>query len=108
MKREYGPDEPSDPTITPNPRTSLYERICNNVALQISCRVLQGLACIVSLILFAIRLHSLHRLAQDIVDLATPNGAVLGILAAAVLYTLTSMLIRHLLENGGPKWLRFV
>lgn len=105
MKTEYGSNEPSDPTTAPTPRLSLYERICKNVPFQVSCRVLQCLSCIVSLVLFAIRLH---RLAQHVVDITTSNGAVMGILAAAVVYTLTSMLIKHLLKNGGPMWLRFV
>lgn len=105
MKNEISPDEPPSPSMAPAPKQSLYDRVCNNAPFQISCRVLQCLSCIVSLVLFALRLH---RLAQHLVDLSTSNGAVMGILAAAVVYTLTSMLIRHVLKNGGPMWLRFV
>ena len=36
------------------------------------------------------------------------NGAVEGILAAAVAYTLISMLLKFLLKSGGPKWLRLL
>lgn len=87
-------------------RPSLYERICHNKAFQSTCRVMQCLSCIVSLILFALRLH---RLAQHVIDTVTAsNGAVMGILAAAVLYTISGMIIRSALKNGGPMYLRFV
>lgn len=87
-------------------KPSLYDRICQNLPFQITCAALQCISCVVSLILFAIRLR---RLAQHAVDAVTAsNGAVMGILAAAVLYTIGKMIIRAALRNGGPMYLKFV
>lgn len=91
----------------PSPKKpSLYDRLCNNKTFQSVCRIMQMLSCTISLILFAIRLH---RLAGHVVDLITAsNGAVMGILAAAVVYSIAGIIIRMALKNGGPLYLRFV
>lgn len=91
---------------SPSKKPSLYDRICQSLPFQMTCAALQCISCIISLILFAIRLR---RLAQHAVDTVTAsNGAVMGILAAAVLYTIGKMIIRAALRNGGPMYLKFV
>ena len=67
-------------------------------------RVLQFLSSIISLGLFTARLVKILRLTQ----LAShSNGAVEGILAAAVLYSLMTMLMTFLLKHGAGKMLRW-
>ncbi|TKA70345.1 hypothetical protein B0A55_07418 [Friedmanniomyces simplex] len=68
-------------------------------------RVFQFLSPVISLGLFSSRLSKIARLSQRI---SKSNGAVEGILAAAVAYTLAVMLLTFLLKHGGPKPLRWL
>jgi len=68
-------------------------------------RVFQFLSSVVSLGLFSSRLVKIARLSQR---LTRSNGAVEGILAAAVLYTLLVMLLTFLIKRGGPRPLRWI
>lgn len=68
-------------------------------------RVFQFLSALISLGLFSARLAKIIRLTH----LASKsNGAVEGILVAAVLYTLTVMLLTFLLKHGAPKPVRWL
>ena len=98
MKDEYS----TQPTSR---KPSLYQRLRHNHTFQRILRVLQFLSAIISLGLFSARLYKILRLAHRA---STSNGAVEGILTAAVLYTLISMILRFILKSGGPKWLRWV
>ncbi|KAF4969325.1 hypothetical protein FSARC_3399 [Fusarium sarcochroum] len=74
-------------------------------------RVLQFLSAIISLGIFSARFRKVYRLVNVIKTRRGVNGsygAVEGILAAAVLYTLIAMLMSLLLKRGGPKWLRWL
>lgn len=74
-------------------------------------RVLQFLSAVISLGVFSSRLYKVYRLVNSIKTSVGVNrafGAVEGILAAATLYTLLSMLMTLLLKGGGPKWLRWL
>ncbi|KAI4284673.1 MAG: hypothetical protein L6R38_001251 [Xanthoria sp. 2 TBL-2021] len=69
-------------------------------------RLLQFLSAVISLGLFSHRLRQIHRLERRT---TASTGAVEGILAAAVLYTITLLLIRCLLRNkSAPKFLRWL
>lgn len=68
-------------------------------------RLLQFLSAVISLGIFARRIHRVLELVDDI---SSSEGAVTGILAAAVLYTLLALLITALLRGGGPRWLRWL
>lgn len=74
--------------------------------LQRFLRVLQFLSAIISLGLFSSRIYKIIRLSNEAVTAS--NGAVEGILAAAVLYTLTVMLLSCCIKHGGPKPLRWL
>lgn len=72
-------------------------------------RVLQFLSSIISLGIFSKRVYKVYRLVNTIEQRHGVNhsyGAVEGILAAAVLYTLISMLLSLILRGRGSKWLR--
>lgn len=74
-------------------------------------RVLQFLSAIISLAIFSSRFYKVYRLVNTIktqrgVDGA--YGAVEGILAAAVLYTILATLLQCCLRGGGPKILRWL
>ncbi|KAB5572488.1 hypothetical protein GE09DRAFT_1185804 [Coniochaeta sp. 2T2.1] len=74
-------------------------------------RVLQFLSAVISLGLFSSRLYKVYRLVNSIKTRRGVNGAygaVEGILAAAVLYTLLATLFQFLSKRGGPKWLRWL
>ncbi|KAM0548838.1 hypothetical protein ACHAPJ_009694 [Fusarium lateritium] len=74
-------------------------------------RVLQFLSAIISLGIFSARFRKVYRLVNVIKTRRGVNGsygAVEGILAAAVLYTLIAMLMSLLLKRGGPRWLRWL
>ena len=75
-----------------------------NLWIQRFLRVLEFLSPVISLGFFASRLYKIHKLQQR---LSTSNGAVAGILAAAILYSLCAMLISFCVK-GGPKWLRWL
>ena len=86
-------------------KPSLYRRIRQNHLLQKILRVFQFLSSVISLGLFSARLYRILRTVQRA---TASNGAVEGILAAAVAYTLLSMILKFLLKSGGPKWLRLL
>jgi len=74
-------------------------------------RVLQLGSSTASLAIFSSRVYKVYRLVNSIktrrgVNAAT--GAVEGILAAAVLYTLLATLMSLSLKGRGPRWLRWV
>ncbi|ORY03033.1 hypothetical protein BCR34DRAFT_617886 [Clohesyomyces aquaticus] len=74
-------------------------------------RVFQFLSAVISLGLFSFRLYKIYRLTNSVRalrNISNGNGAVEGILAAAVLYTLIAMIMGLLLKGGGPKWLRWL
>ncbi len=72
---------------------------------QTALRVLQFLSALISMALFSARIYKIIRLAGRA---STSNGAVEGILVAAVVYTLVTMILRLLLKAGAPKWMRLM
>jgi hypothetical protein len=68
-------------------------------------RTLQFLSALSSLIVFSIRVRKLLKLYNS---LSRAEGAIEGIIAAAVLYTLAVLAITAFVRNGGPKALRWV
>jgi hypothetical protein len=68
-------------------------------------RVLQFASALSSLIVFSIRIRKILKLYNT---LSTSQGAVEGIVAAAVAYTLAVLLLTFLLKNGGSKILRWI
>lgn len=76
-------------------------------------RVLQFISSVVSLGIFSSRLYKVYRLVNSIKARRGVNGsygAVEGILAAAVLYTLISTLLGCIKKSASPggKWLRWL
>ncbi|VBB86042.1 Putative protein of unknown function [Podospora comata] len=74
-------------------------------------RVLQFLSSVISLGIFSQRMYKVYRLVNSIKIRRGVNsaiGAVEGILAAAVLYTLITTVMAFLLKGGGPRWLRWL
>jgi hypothetical protein len=74
-------------------------------------RVLQFLSAAISLGIFSSRFYKIYRLVNSIKTRRGVNGhygAVEGILAAAVVYTLIAMLMSLLLKGRGKKWLRWL
>lgn len=67
-------------------------------------RPLQLASSTASLAIFSSRVHRLRRLLHA---LNAATGAVEGILAAAVLYTLLATLLSLSLKGRGPRWLRW-
>lgn len=68
-------------------------------------RVLQFLSAVISLAIFSHRLRKVHRLVNAIKrrrGVTSSYGAVEGILAAATLYTLITMLLSLLKRNSSP------
>lgn len=86
-------------------KPSFYQRIRQNHLFQKLMRLFQFVSATVSLGLFSRRLYGIYRTTRRA---SASNGAVEGILAAAVAYTLISMLLKFCLKNGGPKILRWV
>lgn len=68
-------------------------------------RVLQFLSAIISLGLFSARVAKVIRLYRRI---NTASGAVEGILAAAVAYTILATVLQLLLKAKAPKWIRWL
>jgi hypothetical protein len=68
-------------------------------------RTLQFLSALSSLIVFSIRVQKILKLYRSI---SRAEGAIEGILAAAVAYTLAIMALTLCMRNGGPKFLRWV
>lgn len=74
-------------------------------------RVGQFLSSVISLGLFSARLKKVWNIVNVIKTrrgVSAAFGAVEGILAAAVLYTLVGMILSLLLKGGGPRWLRWL
>lgn len=74
-------------------------------------RVLQFLSSTISLGIFSSRVYKVYRLVNSIKTargISGSYGAVEGILAAAVLYTLIAMLMSLLKKGGGSKALRWL
>lgn len=74
-------------------------------------RVLQFLSAVISLGLFSRRVYKVYRLINTIKTrhgINSSMGAVEGILAAAVLYTILATIMQFVLRGGGPKWLRWL
>ena len=74
-------------------------------------RVLQFLSAVISLGIFSSRVYKVYRLVNSIKTergLNHASGAVEGILAAAVLYTIIATLMMCVLRGGGPTWLRWL
>jgi len=74
-------------------------------------RVLQLASSTASLAIFTSRLYKVRRLINTITTrrgVRAAYGAVEGILAAAVLYTLLATLMSLSLKGGGPRWLRWL
>ncbi|KAK1751017.1 hypothetical protein QBC47DRAFT_351799 [Echria macrotheca] len=76
-------------------------------------RFLQFVSSAVSLGIFSSRVYKVYRLVNSIKTRRGINGsygAVEGILAAAVLYTILAMLMSFLLKGGsrGPRWIRWL
>jgi hypothetical protein len=83
----------------------IFDNIRNSSVFQRLMRLLQFLSATISLGLFSARLYKIARSVQRI---SAATGAVEGILAAALAYTLISMILRFLLKGGGSKWLRWL
>lgn len=76
-------------------------------------RVFQFLSSVISLGIFSQRLYKIYRLVNSIKTrrgISGADGAVEGILAAAVLYTFITILLGCIKKNSspGPKWLRWL
>ncbi|KFA63834.1 hypothetical protein S40285_04474 [Stachybotrys chlorohalonatus IBT 40285] len=74
-------------------------------------RLLQFLSAVISLGIFSARFHNVYRLVNAFKPSHGVNrsyGAVEGILAAAVLYTLMALVFMTMFRGGGPKVLRWV
>lgn len=76
-------------------------------------RVLQFLSATISLGIFSSRVYKVYRLinsAKTYHGVSRAEGAVEGILAAAVAYTLVALLMTLIKKNsnGGPTWLRWL
>lgn len=68
-------------------------------------RALQFCSALSSLVVFSIRVRKLLNLYHS---LSTASGAIEGILAAAVAYTLAVMALTVCLRGGGPSFLRWI
>ncbi|KAF7959420.1 hypothetical protein EAE96_001039 [Botrytis aclada] len=73
--------------------------------LQKILRTLQFLSVLASLVVFSIRIRKILKLYRS---LSHAEGAIEGILAAAIAYTLAVMALKLCTRNGGPKFLRWV
>jgi hypothetical protein len=74
-------------------------------------RVLQFLSAVISLGIFSSRLYKVYRLVNSVKTqrgVSGAFGAVEGILAAAVLYTILATLIQCIVKARGPRWLRWL
>ena len=68
-------------------------------------RTLQFLSALASLVVFSIRIQKLLKVYNS---LSRADGAVEGIVAAALAYTLVVMILTVVLRNGGSNILRWV
>ncbi|KAK4213215.1 hypothetical protein QBC37DRAFT_423540 [Rhypophila decipiens] len=74
-------------------------------------RVLQLASATASLAIFSSRVYKVYRLVNSIKTrrgINNETGAVEGILAAAVLYTILATLMSLSLKGGGKRWLRWL
>ena len=74
-------------------------------------RLLQFLSAVISLGIFSSRIYKVYRLVNSFKaqrGLNHASGAVEGILAAAVLYTIIATLMTCTMRGGGPTWLRWL
>ena len=74
-------------------------------------RVFQFLSAVISLGIFSSRVYKVYRLVNSVKaqrGLDHASGAIEGILAAAVLYTIIATLMICVLRDGGPTWLRWL
>ncbi|KAF2713902.1 hypothetical protein K504DRAFT_424930 [Pleomassaria siparia CBS 279.74] len=74
-------------------------------------RVLQFLSAVISLGIFSSRVYKVYRLvnsAKTQRGISGAFGAVEGILAAAVAYTILATLIQCIVKARGPRWLRWL
>jgi len=116
---KHDPMGTTAPTVDKKDQTGLLTRFVPN-ALKNSflyrwflrlVRTLQLASSSASLAIFSSRVYKIYRLVNSIkirrgVNAAT--GAVEGILAAAVLYTLFATLMSLSLKGRGPRWLRWL
>jgi len=96
MARHHNNEYADGATVGPSKSRSLLQHVL---------RVFQFLSATTSLILFSIRIAKIIRLAGRA---SRSNGAVEGILAAAVAYTLLSMCMRLLIRGSGSNILRLL
>ncbi|KAF9699142.1 hypothetical protein EKO04_002902 [Ascochyta lentis] len=114
-------DGPADPSYHEEKPTGLLTRFIParlrhtafyRVLLRLT-RVLQFLSSVISLGIFSQRLYKVYRLVNSIKTRRGVNGsfgAVEGILAAAVLYTLLTTILSLIKKSANPggKWLRWL
>lgn len=86
-------------------KPSLFTRIRNSPTVQRGLRFLQFLSSLISLILFSMRISRVIAIAKKA---NRAQGAVEGILAAAVLYTLLVTFYKVIKKHTGSKLLRWV
>jgi len=84
---------------------SLMRSIRASKLFQSLMRLFQFLSSVISLGLFSARLYKIMRTVRRA---SASNGAVEGILAAAVAYTLLSMLMKACLKGGAKNILRWI
>jgi len=94
MARHHNADYENGTSVRPSRSHSLLEH---------GLRAFQFLSAATSLILFSVRIAKIIRLANRA---SRSNGAVEGILAAAVAYTLLSMCVRCIVRGSGSNMLR--
>lgn len=94
----------NQPGATDSTTTTTSTKRSHNIC-QDLLRALQFLSALTSLILFSVRIAKIIRLAGRA---TRSNGAVEGILAAAVLYTLVAMAMRFCIRGTGSNALRFI
>ncbi|KAF3903127.1 hypothetical protein ABW21_db0205713 [Orbilia brochopaga] len=88
-----------------NGKPSFFSRIRNSRTLHRVLRILQFLSAIISLALFSARIARVIAIAKKA---SRAQGAVEGILVAAVVYTLILMVYKIIARRLGPNWLRWV
>ncbi|KAF3918749.1 hypothetical protein ABW20_dc0109090 [Dactylellina cionopaga] len=88
-----------------NSNPPIFTRIRNSQTSHRILRILQFLSAIISLALFSARLARVLAISKKA---SRAQGAVEGILVAAVIYTLILMIYKIILRRLGPNWLRWV
>jgi hypothetical protein len=90
---------PNTSTSTDAPRSRTHNLILHVL------RILQFLSAFTSLILFSVRIAKIIRLTRQATH---SNGAVEGILAAAVLYTIIATILQLVIRTGGSQVMRIL